>query len=621
MNRYPLWKYLILIVAIALGALYAMPNLFGEDPTLQISTAEGDPPNQETQQSLLRFLEEQGVPATGAESREGQYLIRFDSVDDQMDAADLVSAKLGRGYTVAMTLTPRTPAWLRALGAEPMYLGLDLRGGVHFLLEVDVNALKEQTVERHVNDFRTLLRQSRIRYGQVEAYEDLAVRVSFREAPARDEALRVLQEDFGDLDYDRDEVDGNYYLIARITEEELNEIVQFSVNQNITTLRNRVDELGVAEPVIQRQGAERIVVQLPGVQDPARAKEILGATATLEFRLVDMERHPFTGDPEAPRLPPSSELFEERDGRHVVLQRDVMMTGDRIVHAASGIDQETGGPQVNIRLSGAAGRQFNRITRDHVGDLMAVVFIERQSEMVLVNDEPQREVTEVREVISVANIREPLGASFRITGLDSTQEARNLALLLRAGALAAPIDIVEERTIGPSLGAENVRQGFLAVVIGFALVVVFMAFYYRVFGLVANLALITNLVLIVAILSLLQATLTLPGIAGIVLTVGMAVDANVLIFQRIREELHAGSSIQRAIDQGYGKALSTIADANVTTLIAAVVLFVFGTGPVQGFAVTLSIGLVTSMFTAILGTRAVINLIYGGNKRVAALKI
>ncbi|ABI56567.1 protein translocase subunit SecD [Alkalilimnicola ehrlichii MLHE-1] len=621
MNRYPLWKYLILIVAISLGALYALPNLFGEDPTLQISTAEGDPPDQETQQSLLRFLEEQGVPAIGAETREGQYLIRFDSVDHQMDAADLVSAKLGRGYTAAMTLTPRTPAWLRALGAEPMYLGLDLRGGVHFLLEVDVNALREQTVERHVNDFRTLLRQGRIRYGQVEPYEDLAVRVSFREAPARDEALRLLQEDFGDLEFDRDEADGNYYLIARITQDDLDEIVQFSVNQNITTLRNRVDELGVAEPVIQRQGAERIVVQLPGVQDPARAKEILGATATLEFRLVDMERYPFTGDPEAPRLPPAAELFQERDGNYVVLQRDVMMTGDRIVHAASGIDQETGGPQVNIRLSGAAGRQFNRITREHVGDLMAVVFIERQSEMVLVNDEPQREVTEVREVISVANIREPLGASFRITGLDSTQEARNLALLLRAGALAAPIDIVEERTIGPSLGAENVRQGFLAVVIGFALVVVFMAFYYRVFGLVANLALITNLVLIVAVLSLLQATLTLPGIAGIVLTVGMAVDANVLIFQRIREELHAGSSIQRAIDQGYGKALSTIADANVTTLIAAVVLFVFGTGPVQGFAVTLSIGLVTSMFTAILGTRAVINLIYGGNKRVAELKI
>jgi len=621
MNRYPLWKYLILIVVIGIGVLYALPNLFGEDPTLQISTADGKPPDQETQQELLRFLEEEGLNPTGAETLEGLYLIRFESVDDQMEAADRVSAKLGRDYTVAMTLTPATPNWLRALNAEPMYLGLDLRGGVHFLLEVDVNALKEQTVERHVNDFRTVLRQNRIRYGQVEAYDDLAVRVSFREAPAREEAQRLLQEDFDELEFDQEESDGNFYLIARVSEEELDELIQFSVSQNITTLRNRVDELGVAEPVIQRQGAERIVVQLPGVQDPARAKEILGATATLEFRLVDMENYPFDGDPDSPRIPPSSELFQERDGGHVVLQRDVMMTGDRIVHAASGLDQETGGPQVNIRLSGAAGRQFNRITRDHVGDLMAVVFIERQSEMVLVNDEPQREVTEVREVISVANIREPLGSSFRITGLDSSSEARNLALLLRAGALAAPIDIVEERTIGPSLGAENVRQGFLAVVIGFALVVVFMALYYRVFGLVANLALITNLVLIVAILSLLQATLTLPGIAGIVLTVGMAVDANVLIFQRIREELHAGSSIQRAISEGYGKAFSTIADANVTTLIAAVVLFVFGTGPVQGFAVTLSIGLVTSMFTAILGTRAVINLIYGGNKRVEALKI
>jgi len=383
----------------------------------------------------------------------------------------------------------------------------------------------------------------------------------------------------------------------------------------MTTLRNRVNELGVAEPIIQRQGAERVVVQLPGVQDTARAKDIIGATATLEFRMVDADNFPYRGGDDSPP-PPGTERFPERDGGHVLLEREVIITGEAITDAQSGLDTQTGQPEVNIRLSGAGGNMMNRVTGDRVGDHMAVVFKETEIQAERVGDEVVREQVQVEEVINIARIQEQLGSQFRITGLESSQEARNLSLLLRAGSLAAPMQIIEERTIGPSLGQENIDQGIAAVAIGFLLVVVFMAVYYKVFGLVANVALFVNLVLIVAALSALQATLTLPGIAGIVLTVGMAVDANVLIFERIREELRSGTSAQQAIEAGYGKALSTIADANVTTLIAAVVLFVFGTGPVKGFAVTLSIGIVSSMFTAILGTRAIVNLIYGGRRGV-----
>ncbi|BAU58192.1 protein-export membrane protein SecD [Halorhodospira halochloris] len=625
MNRYPLWKYILVLTVLTVGVIFALPNLFGEDPSVVITTEDGEIPAEETQSEVLSFLEEEGLSPAVHEVLEERWVLRYDSTDRQMRASDMISAKLGRDYSVAMTLVPATPQFLRAIGAEPMFLGLDLRGGVHFLLQVDLDAMINDTLEGYERDIRTLMREERIRYSSIEVSDEQDLRLIFTSEDLRARAEGLISEQVEGIEIDKQPSNGDYLLIVKLDEDDQQEMINLAVQQNVTTLRNRVDELGVAEPIVQRQGSDRIVVQLPGVQDPAQAKEILGATATLEFRFVDHSDFPFTGDPDDPdAVPAGSELFPTRNvehaGDYVLLERDYIVTGERIIDASSGYDQQTGSPEVNIRLSGTGGRIMNRATRERVGDHMGVLFIERVTETELVDGEPQRVSREIEEVISVARIREALGGRFRITGIDSSEEASNLALLLRAGALAAPIDIVEERTIGPSLGAENVERGFMAVVIGFFLVVAFMAVYYRVFGLVANLALFTNLIIIVAVLSMLQATLTLPGIAGIVLTVGMAVDANVLIFQRIREELKAGTPIQTAIDRGYSKALSTIADANVTTLIAAAMLFIFGTGPVQGFAVTLAIGLATSMFTAIVGTRAVINLIYGGRK-VTELKI
>ncbi len=614
MNRYPLWKYVLLVVVIAAGCLYALPNLFGQDPALQISTAEGSAPSEQARERIRRLLSDEGVAISGTEVSEDHLLVRLASADAQVRAADELAVALGRDYTVALNLAPATPGWLRDIGGQPMYLGLDLRGGVHFLMEVDIEAVVEQTLARYRDEFRRLLREADIRYGDI-TLQETGVVMQFADAARRDAAQEALSPDYLELAFTAEEVDGTPALIAELSDQELREVRNFAVEQNMTTLRNRVNELGVAEPVIQRQGLNRIVVQLPGVQDTARAKDIIGATATLEFRMVDSGNFPYFGDGDDP-VPPGTERFPERGGGHVLLEREVIITGDAITDASSGIDTQTGQPEVNIRLSGSGGNVMNRITGGRVGDHMAVVFKETEVQARRVDGEVVREQVEVEEVINVARIQEQLGSRFRITGLDSSREARNLALLLRAGSLAAPMQIVEERTIGPSLGQENINQGLAAVIVGFLLVVLFMAVYYKVFGLVANLALLANLVLIVAVLSLLQATLTLPGIAGIVLTVGMAVDANVLIYERIREELRAGSSTQQAIEAGYGKAFSTIADANVTTLIAALVLFAFGTGPVKGFAVTLSIGIVSSMFTAILGTRAVVNLIYGGRRGV-----
>ncbi len=618
MNRYPLWKYLLIAAVLLVSGLYALPNLFGKDPSVVITTEEQAVPGEETQEELLGFLEEEGYRPESTEVRDGQWVLRYGGTEAQMRATDLASARLDSAYNVAMTLVPSTPGWLRALGAKPMVLGLDLRGGVHFLLDVDVEAVIQETMEAHQQDIRTLLREERIRYSDLALTDGHRLRLSFPDAQRREQARQVVGQNMDGLAYEASEADGAYRLGIALSEEERDELQDKAVQQNLTTVRNRVNELGVAEPVVQRQGADRIVVQLPGIQDPAQAKDILGATATLEFRFVDPGHFPFNGDPEDP--PEGTEVYPQRSGGYVALEREQILTGERIIDASASFGQQSGAPEVSISLSGNGGRIMNRATRDRVGDHMAVLFSERVSETEMVDGEPKRVSREVQEVISVARIREPLASRFRITGLESSQEATDLALLLRAGALAAPMDIVEERTIGPSLGADNVKSGFLAVVVGFLLVIAFMALYYRTFGMVSNLALLANLVIIVAVLSMLQATLTLPGIAGIVLTVGMAVDANVLIFQRIREELRGGAPVQTAIDAGYGKALSTIADANVTTLIAAVVLFLFGNGPVQGFAVTLAIGLATSMFTAIMGTRAAINLIYGGRK-VPELKI
>ncbi|MDR9406122.1 MAG: protein translocase subunit SecD [Spiribacter sp.] len=618
MNRYPLWKYALLVVVIASGCLYALPNWFGQNPALQITSADSGVPSAREQTRILDILSAEQIAVRGTERTDEHLLLRLASAEAQTRAADELEVRLGRDYTVALNLAPSTPAWLRNLGGQPMYLGLDLRGGVHFLMQVDTQAVLEQTVGRYSDEFRRLLREANIRYRDVRT-GDGELSLAFADSARLDEALDVLRPEYPELEFSVDEEVTPPRLAAVLSDDERTSVRNFAVEQNMTTLRNRVNELGVAEPVIQRQGLDRIVVQLPGVQDTARAKDIIGATATLEFRMVDQGNFPYRGGPDA-TPPPGTELFPEREGGYVLLEREIIITGDAITDAQSGIDTQTGQSEVNIRLSGAGGNIMNRVTRDRVGDHMAVVFKETELQARRVDGEVVREQVAVEEVINIARIQEQLGSRFRITGLDSGQEARDLSLLLRAGSLAAPMQIVEERTIGPSLGQENINQGLAAVVIGFALVVAFMAFYYRVFGLLANVALLANLVLIVAVLSVLQATLTLPGIAGIVLTVGMAVDANVLIFERIREELRAGSSTQQAIDAGYGKALSTIADANVTTLIAAVVLFAFGTGPIKGFAVTLSIGIVSSMFTAILGTRALANLIYG-RRRGAQLSI
>ena len=617
-NRYPLWKHLLIVAVLAAGVLFALPNVFGEDPAVQISGERGVAVDTSLAARVSSALEAGGVPAHRVTLEEGRLLARFGDSEAQLRAQDLLRADLGPGYVVALNLAPAMPRWLAATGLLPMYLGLDLRGGVHFLMEVDMRAAVAQAEERYAGDVRTLLREARVRYRSVARGPEGGVRVRLRTEEARDEAARRIAREFPDLTVTEDAVGEDFRLRLALDEEAARATREFALQQNVTTLRNRVNELGVAEPVIQRQGDRRIVVQLPGVQDTARAKDILGATATLEFRMVD-EEHSIS-DAIDGRVPAGSRLYHERNGRPVLLHRQLMLTGDSIIDAASGIDQQTGSPAVFITLDGKGARIFSDRTKDKIGRSMAVVFIENKTEVRRVDGRDVRSRRTIEEVINIAVIRDRLGKRFQITGLDNTAEARDLALLLRAGALAAPIEIIEERTVGPSLGQDNIDQGLRSVIIGFCLVLGFMAFWYRRFGLVANLALAANLVLIVAVLSMLQATLTLPGIAGIVLTVGMAVDANVLIFERIREELRNRNTPQASIQAGYQKAFSTILDANVTTLIAAVVLFGFGTGPIKGFAITLSIGIVTSMFTAIMGTRAVVGLVYGG-RRVAALSI
>jgi preprotein translocase subunit SecD len=624
LNRYPLWVYLLVVAVLLTGAVLALPNLYGEDPAVQISA---DQRGVEVDEALAaragEALQGAGLAPVATERTENRLLVRFGGTEEQLRAQEVLREALGGAYVVALNLAPATPGWLEVLGVLPMYLGLDLRGGVHFLLEVDMPAAVRQAEERYVNDLRTLLRNEKLRYRAVTLREDGAILVSFAEPEVRTQAYDLMRRHFDDLVVTEEAAGGDYALAARLSEVAVRELKRFALQQNLTTLRNRVNELGVAEPVIQQQGEGRIVVQLPGVQDTARAKEILGATATLEFRMVDEEHvsPKDMEDAEAGRPPINSRLYRDREGRPILLDRRVIITGDHITGAASGIEQQSGTPAVFITLDArGAGIMADR-TKDRVGKRMAVVFIENKVETRRgAEGEPVRVKRTVEEVINVAVIRERLAKRFQISGLDSSEEARDLALLLRAGALAAPMEIVEERVVGPSLGADNVRQGFLASVVGLLLSFLFMALYYRLFGLVAGVALLLNVVLVVAVMSMLQATLTLPGIAGIVLSVGMAVDANVLIYERVREELRAGNTPQAAIHAGYERAFTTILDSNVTTIIAALALFGLGSGPIRGFAVTLIIGIVTSMFTAIVGTRAVINLVYGG-RRVPALSI
>ena len=573
--------------------------------------------DESTRDSVLKVLDEEKIPYQSFKLLRDSFLVRFANTNDQLKAYGLVREALGNSYVAALNLAPATPEWLREFNARPMYLGLDLRGGVHFLLEVDMDSAVTQAIARYVDDIRAILRENKIRYLTINNRND-QVEVRFRDAALRTQALELIKKEYRGLDLEEGERDGSLFLFAMLNQKEQLETRKFALKQNITTLRNRVNELGVAEPVIQQQGDNRIVVQLPGIQDTARAKEILGATATLEYHMED-DKHDLQSALNG-RVPVGSRVYMGRDGRPVLLYKRIIITGDQIIDASSGLDQETGSPLVSVSLDSKGARKMSHNTRDNVGKRMAVVFIETKVETKEINGKRTKVRSRVEEVISLAVIRGHFSKRFQTTGLDSGEEARNLALLLRAGALAAPIEIIEERTIGPSLGQDNIDQGFASVIIGFVFVLVFMVLWYKGFGFVANMALTLNLVIIVAILSLLQATLTLPGIAGIVLTVGMAVDANVLIFERIREELRVGNTPQASIHAGYEKAFSTIADANVTTLIAAVVLFGFGTGAIKGFAITLTIGIITSMFTAIMGTRAVINLTIGG-KRLMGLSI
>lgn len=604
----------MVLFIVAVGALYATPNLYGEDPAVQISGLRGIETNAATLDVVKSHLDEKKISYLSLVMENGQILARFNDTEQQLRARDLLDDNIGDEYSVALNLTPATPAWLASVGGTPMKLGLDLSGGVSFLMEVNMQEAIVKVQKSLVDDFRTGLRGEKIRYRSVKQVND-AINIQFRNAEDLASAESYLEKQNRDVVFFSDE--DSLTLSAKMTDQKLKETREYALQQNITIIRNRVNELGVAEPLVQRQGQKHIVIELPGVQDTAKAKEILSATATIEFRLVDTE-----GDLGAAlngRVPGSSELLKERNGQPVLLKKRVMLTGDHIVDAGSSFD-EYSRPQVNITLDSAGGNKMSNSTKSNIGKPMATVFIEFKP-TDRVDAEGNTIFEKVEEVISVATIQARLGKTFRITGAGSQSEAHNLALLLRAGALVAPIQIVEERTVGPTLGAENVRLGFQAIMMGFGLVFIFMLIYYRAFGVVANVALGANLILIIGIMSLIPgATLSLPGMAGIVLTVGMAVDANVLIFERIREEIREGKSIQQSIHQGYDAAFSTIIDANITTLIAALILFAIGTGPVKGFAITLSIGIITSMFTAVIGTRTIVNAVWGG-KRLDKLSI
>ena len=601
LNRYPLWKYLLILVVLVVGLIYSLP-------AIQVSDAQGDSLDERQISRVEEALIDSDISIKAIEETNGQWLIRLQSDDDQLDARDIAADVLGSDATVALNLADATPGWLQAFSASPMTLGLDLRGGVHFLLEVDMDAALTQRLEVNASAMRELLRGERIRYRNT-TIDERSLSISFGSAEDRDTARRLISRDFPNFEYSNEGDGRASNLVMTLSDQTVNEIQDYAINQNLTTLRNRVNELGVAEPMVQRQGPSQIVVELPGVQDTVAAKRIVGATANLEFRL---EARNDTPDTETERLE-----FRNDPTRSAELMRDVIITGDSVSSASNSFD-ENGRPQVNINLDGTGGTLMNRATRTNIGRNMAVLFIEHKSEDRVEIDPETGEETIIREpyvergLISLATIQSALGNSFRITGLDSPTEAAELALLLRSGSLAAPIYFVQERTIGPSLGAENIERGLLSVQIGLLLVVLFMLVRYKVFGVFANIALALNLTLLVAVMSMLGATLTLPGIAGIVLTLGMAVDANVLIFERIREELRNGMSIQQAIYAGYERAFTSIVDANITTLLVAVILFSIGTGPVKGFAVTLSIGILTSMFTALLVTRAMVNLTYGG---------
>jgi preprotein translocase subunit SecD len=597
MNRYPSWLNFLVLSILVAGCLLALPNLYGSVPALQIADSNGAEFDQTRLEEFVEVVQNLGATPEAAFLQDGRIVMRFDAGTDLAPIGEKLTNRYGREANVAQTLAPKLPDWVRAMGLSPMSLGLDLRGGVYVLLEVDMNAAVDTRMNLYQQSFADSLRDAKIRH-RVDL-NDRLITIRLTSPDDIEEAREVVQRVDGDV-LVTDGTEGKS-LIVRMSEAQIAARQNFAIEQNITTLRNRVNQLGVAEPLVQRQGVDRIVVQLPGVQDPNQINEILTATATLEFRMVDQSG-----------TEPGSRRYVGRPGEaSQILKRKVIASGDQIVDAASGFSE--GRPIVSITLDSAGGESMLKTTMDNLGKPMSTVFIETKRESINVNGELEYRIIKTEEIINTATIQGIFKSRFQISGL-KPGEAHDLALLLRAGALAAPVFKIDERTIGPSLGQDNIDRGFTAIKIGFLAVIVFMAIYYRVFGLIANVALFSNLIFIVAMLSLLQASLTLPGIAGIVLTVGMAVDANVLIFERIREELSAGASPQNAINSGYEKALSSIADANITTLIAAVVLFGIGTGPIKGFAITLMLGIITSMFTAIVGTRAIVNLSFGGRK-------
>lgn len=602
----------MVVIIIAVGFFYAIPNLFGEDYAVQVVASRGAEVTAKTQSTVNDILASKNITVTRSELENGQLLVRVANSEQQLLAKEAIAESLGDKYIVALNLAPDTPDWLASMGVNPMKLGLDLRGGVHFLMEVDMGEAVHKMTEAKMSDFRTDLRAETIRYAGI-TNSGKGIEIKFRDEANLAKAEGFLKTRVNDMVFKDISSGGRYLLLANLSDTYIKQVKEEALQQNITTLRNRVNELGVAEPVVQRQGAERIIVELPGVQDTARAKDILGATASIEFHMVDDKADASSG-----RVSPRSQIYNRRSGGQVVLRKAVMLTGDHIQGAQPSFD-EYSRPQVSINLDSKGGSIFSNVTKDNIGNPMATLFIEYK-DVGDKNPDGSIKMKKIEEVISVATIQARLGRNFVITGLEHA-EAQNLALLLRAGALIAPVTIVEERTIGPSLGAENIQNGVQAMIWGMAVVLLFMLVYYRGFGLIANLALTANLVMVVGVMSMIPgAVLTLPGIAGMVLTVGMAVDGNVLIYERIREELRNGRSVQQAIHEGYGNAFSTIADANITTFMTALILFAVGTGAVKGFAVTLMIGIATSMFTAIVGTRSIVNAIWGG-KRVKTLSI
>ncbi|MEQ1598379.1 MAG: protein translocase subunit SecD [Methylotenera sp.] len=608
MNRYPSWKYILVALVIIIGLLYTIPNFFGEAPAVQVSPAKS---TLKADNDLLKKVEATlqlaDIKFNGIYLDASGVKVRFASPDEQIKAKDKLIANLSKDYSVALNLLSQTPNWLLVIGAKPMYLGLDLRGGVHFLLQVDMKAALDKAAESSVGDFRTALRREKINYFGINR-DGQKVEVKFETIAELEKARKVLKKDFPDLDY-KDSTDGKeQVLTANIGEQTKLKIQEFALKQNLQTLHNRINELGVAEPIVQQQGFDRIVVQLPGVQDTAKAKELLGRTATLEIRMVDEDKKDFETlkAAEEGKVPFGDELFRDRGGIPILVKKNVVLTGDRITDAGPGTDQQTGGAVVNVTLDGRGAGIFRNVTRDNVGKRMAILLIEKGS----------------TEVITAPVINEEIGGGrVQISGMNSVQEATDVALLLRAGALAAPMEIIEERTVGPSMGADNIKRGVHSTLWGFAAIAVMMMFYYMLFGGVSVLALGVNLLLLVALLSMLQATLTLPGLAAIALALGMAIDANVLINERIREELRNGNTPQASIHAGYDRAWDTILDSNVTTLIAGLALFMFGTGPIKGFAVVHVLGILTSMFSAILVSRAIVNIIYGYRRKVTKLSI